>query len=194
MRRAEYEGDRLPCASTSCKTRVRGRYRGTGVSAHAEGDRSGGYLQLLCPVNPVFVGASGKHQWEQIHSISLSVDESGVPCQPDSGVTGLSGGPCCVSLKVHQQTKPPTGPCTEFRPYQLEPFGPKECNPGGCGCPMEERAPFGGELAVVLILLTVLSTYCTWAVWWTISVRLSCTGSSLTSQFLKQPSCSVGSG
>lgn len=84
-----------------------GRYGGTDVSGHAEGDRSGGYLQLLCPVNPVFIGASGKHQWEQIHNISLCVDESSVPRWPDSGATGLSDGPCCVSLKVRQQRKPP---------------------------------------------------------------------------------------
>lgn len=52
LRRAEYQGDRLPRVSTSCKTRLHGRYGGTDVSGHAEGDRSGGYLQLLCPVNP----------------------------------------------------------------------------------------------------------------------------------------------
>lgn len=73
---------------------------GTDVSGHAEGDRSGGYLQLLSSVNPVFVGASGKHQWEQIDNISLSVGESSVPCQPDLGAAGSSDGPCCVPLKV----------------------------------------------------------------------------------------------
>lgn len=67
---AEDEGHRLPRASVSCKTRARGRYRGSDVCGRAEGDTSGGYLQLLCPVNPVFTGASGKHQLEQTHGIS----------------------------------------------------------------------------------------------------------------------------
>lgn len=104
----------------------------------------------------------GNTSWNK-HTVFLPVDESS---QPGSGVTGLSDGPCCVSLKVYEQRETPEGACMDFRPYQLEPFHPKNCNCGGCVCPMEERTHFGCELAVVLILLIVLSTFCTWAVRW----------------------------
>lgn len=123
-----------------------------------------------------------------------SVDESSVPCQPDPGVTRVCDGPRCASLKVQQQTKPPAGARADFRPFQPEPLRPKERHPGGCGCPVEERAPFGGGPAVVPIPWIVPATYCTWAVWWTTRVGPSRSGSSLTSPFLKLPSRSVGSG
>lgn len=191
---AEYEGDGLPRASTSPKTRLHGRYGGTDVSGHAEGDRSGGYLQLLCPVKPSVYRSLRETPVGTNTQLFPSVDESSVPCEPDPGVTRLCDGPCCASLKVQQETKPPTGARADFRPFQPEPLRPKERNPGGCGCPVEERAPFGGGLAVIRIPWIVPATYCTWAVWWTTRVGLSRSGSSLTSPFLKPPSRSVGSG
>ena len=66
-------------------------------------------------------------------------------------VTGLSGGPCCVPRKVHPQTKLPAGACAHFRPSGLSLSVLRAVNPGGCGCPVEERAPFGAGLAGVLI-------------------------------------------
>ena len=85
------------------------------VSGLAEGDRTGGYLQLLCPVNPVFIAASGKHWWGQTRGVSPTVDESRVPCQPDVVVAGLSSGPCGVSLKVRQQTGATHGGLHKFQ-------------------------------------------------------------------------------
>lgn len=99
-----------------------------------------------------------------------------------------------VSLEVCQQGEMPEGACTDSRPCQLEPFHPRNCNCGGCGCPVEERTHFGGVLAVVLILLIVLSTFCPWALGWTTQVELLHMGSRLASQFLKHPSSSTGSG
>lgn len=116
------------------------------------------------------------------HGAFLAVDESGVPCRPGSGVTRLSGGPCCVSLKVSTGRETPEGTCTDFTPCQLEPLHRRNCNCGGRGCLVEDRTHF-----VVLTLLIVLATFCTRAVRWAGEVELLCMGSYLASQFLKQP-------
>lgn len=163
----EDEGHRLPRASVSRMTGVRGQH---GAGSNMCGRAEGAQLGLTWNYSAQVIQCLQKHQentsWNK-HMVLLPVDESSVPCWPGSAVTGLSDGPCCVYLEVCQHRVMPEGACTDSRPYQLDPFHPRNCNCGGCGCPVKDRAHFGGGLAVVLILLIVLSTFCTWALGWT---------------------------